>query len=241
MIHCPSCGTENSDAAKFCQECGTRLQTRDTAPQDPSAPIARADPSHQPDPAPAVSVSPESATGENSLTSNPMAETPSEGSGTSEAVKPKKDTSGLPPSWMPPPVTLSAQPTQRQSATSPAPPPSTPAPAPQVTEPFPPLVTKQEKDVSGAPPAWMPPPVSLTEPVERTAHEDDWKMSDPGPLPARRGRRLWLWIPLAVIALVLIICIGFFIWSATIGEGTVDRWATEAAVSQTEKASSDGN
>ncbi len=66
-------------------------------------------------------------------------------------------------------------------------------------------------------------------------------MSDAGPLPERKGRRLWLWIPLAVIALVLIICIAFFVWSSTIGEGTVNRWATEAAVSQTEKASSGGN
>jgi hypothetical protein len=87
----------------------------------------------------------------------------------------------------------------------------------------------------------MPPPVSLSEPAERIAPDDDWKMSDPGPLPERKGRRLWLWIPLAVIALVLIICIAFFVWSSTIGEGTVNRWATEAAVSQTEKASSGGN
>ena len=240
MILCPSCGTENSDTAKFCQECGTRLQPLDASPQIPT--VQEAAP-QQPDPAPVVSASNESEAATASQPSETASDMPATDSGEAETVKPKKDTSGLPPSWMPPPVTLSAQPTQRQGATAPAPKPSPspPTPAPQVSEPFPPLVSKQEKDVSGAPPAWMPPPVSLSEPAERPAPDDDWKMSDPGPLPERRGRRLWLWIPLAVIALVLIICIAFFIWSATIGEGTVNRWATEAAVSQTEKASSGGN
>jgi len=240
VILCPSCGAENSDTAKFCQECGTRLQPLDTVSQ---VPIAQEVSPQQPDPTPADLSSPESEATATAQVVDPAPESPPASTAATETVKPKRDTSGLPPSWMPPPVTLSAQPAQRQSATTPAakPPPSTPAPAPQVTEPFPPLVSRQEKDVSGAPPAWMPPPVSLSEPAERTAPDDDWKMSDPGPLPERRGRRLWLWIPLAVIALVLIICIAFFIWSATIGEGTVNRWATEAAVSQTEKASSGGN
>ena len=87
----------------------------------------------------------------------------------------------------------------------------------------------------------MPPPVSMSATPDSSAAGDDWKMSDPGPLPERSGRRLWLWIPLVIIALVLIICIGLFIWSQTIGHDTINRWATEAAVSATEKASSGGN
>jgi hypothetical protein len=84
----------------------------------------------------------------------------------------------------------------------------------------------------------MPTPVDLgaPRPIERGDVDEDWKMSDPGPLPERRERRLWLWIPVGLITAVLICCIAFFIWATTIGEDTVDGWATNAAVNQTEEA-----
>lgn len=84
----------------------------------------------------------------------------------------------------------------------------------------------------------MPTPVDLgaPRPFERGGVDEDWKMSDPGPLPDRRDRRLWLWIPVGLITAVLICCIAFFIWATTIGEDTVDGWATNAAVNQTEEA-----
>jgi hypothetical protein len=86
----------------------------------------------------------------------------------------------------------------------------------------------------------MPAPVDLgaPRPIERGGVDDDWKMSDAGPLPERRDRRLWLWIPVGLITLVLICCVAFFIWATTIGEDTVDGWATNAAVNQTEEATS---
>jgi hypothetical protein len=92
------------------------------------------------------------------------------------------------------------------------------------------------KDTSGLPPAWMPPPVTPTFQGGGSGGDGDWKMSDLGPVPERRNRRLWLWIPVGLMSFVLICCVAIFIWSATIGEDTVDRWATEAAVERTEEA-----
>lgn len=235
MIFCPECGTRNPDTAKFCFECGTKLPSRSAAG---SAAAEASAGDEQTIPAHAESETPTPEPGE----ASPSApEAPAE----EATARPKKDPSGMPPSWMPPPVTLSSQPTQRiESTGSPAPaspPPAMPAPV-ESTEVYPPVgAAKPAKDLSGAPPAWMPPPVSVSATASDAEASDDWKMSDSGPLPERRGRRLWLWIPLAIIALVLIICIAFFIWSQTIGHDTVNRWATEAAVSATEKASSGGN
>jgi hypothetical protein len=86
----------------------------------------------------------------------------------------------------------------------------------------------------------MPAPVNLgtPRPIERGGVDADWKMSDAGPLPERKDRRLFLWIPVGLIAAVLICCIAFFIWATTIGEDTVDGWATNAAVNQTEETTS---
>jgi hypothetical protein len=102
------------------------------------------------------------------------------------------------------------------------------------------VVESTSKDVSGLPPTWMPAPVNLgtPRPIERTGVDPDWKMSDAGPLPDRKDRRLFLWIPVGLIAAVLICCIAFFIWATTIGEDTVDGWATNAAVNQTEETTS---
>jgi len=234
VIFCPECGTKNPDTAKFCFECGTKLPSRSTAGS------AAAEAPASDERAAQSQAEPEDPTSEPTEISLSESETLA----AEPPARPKKDASGLPPSWMPPPVTLSSQPTQRIESTgstaAATPPPAGPTPV-ESTAVYPPIGAKPPKDLSGAPPAWMPPPVSVSVRSGETADGDDWKMSDPGPLPERRGRRLWLWIPLAIIALVLIICIAFFIWSQTFGEDTVNRWATEAAVSATEKASSGGN
>jgi hypothetical protein len=82
----------------------------------------------------------------------------------------------------------------------------------------------------------MPPPVSPSFQGEGAGVDEDWKMSDLGPVPERKNRRLWLWIPVGLMSFVLICCIAIFIWSTTIGEDTVNRWATEGAVERTEEA-----
>jgi hypothetical protein len=89
----------------------------------------------------------------------------------------------------------------------------------------------------------MPPPVTPTfEGGGSGGGDEQWKMSDLGPVPERKNRRLWLWIPVGLMSFVLICCIAIFIWSATIGEDTINRWATEGAIERTEEAlSGDGN
>ncbi|CAN5636064.1 hypothetical protein BH09CHL1_BH09CHL1_17280 [soil metagenome] len=224
MNVCPSCGTLNPDSAKFCLECGTRL-TPSQAIDIPSTPVDPVQP--------------------------PVAESID----SEETSRPKKDVSGLPPSWMPAPVTLSGRPSGQRPV--PARPILTPSPIPTTPPPPPPVAPVPEpdvadvdendevaestsKDLSGLPPTWMPAPVKLDipRPIERTGVDDDWKMSDAGPLPDRKDRRLFLWIPVGLIAAVLICCIAFFIWATTIGEDTVDGWATNAAVNQTEETTS---
>ncbi len=91
----------------------------------------------------------------------------------------------------------------------------------------------------------MPAPVDLGAPRPfsdgKSGSDPDWKMSDPGPLPDRKDRRLWLWIPVGLITAVLICCIVFFIWATTIGKDTVDGWATNAAVNQSEESQKSGD
>jgi hypothetical protein len=85
----------------------------------------------------------------------------------------------------------------------------------------------------------MPPPVSTTfqgSGSGESGRDSDWKMSDLGPVPERKSRRLWLWIPIALMSFVLICCIAIFIWSNTLGEDTVNGWATDAAIDRTEEA-----
>lgn len=137
-----------------------------------------------------------------------------------------KDTSGLPPAWMPPPVQpgtgtaleLGGTSTNSGDADS-----ERAAPIPE-------------------PPSFMPPPVKSSfgdAPADRPAGlagiDDDWKMSDLGPPPPPK-RRLWLWIPLSVIGAVLLCCVVFVILSETILEDTFDRWATQVATDSTEES-----
>lgn len=243
MNVCPSCGTPNPVSAKFCQECGARLLPSEqaTTTQPPSMPEQSAAPADAA-PSPTNEESePHTASG-----SDVPASTEESSESPEEQERPKKDVSGLPPSWMPTPVTLTMKPSEPHSipASPPLPPATTtPPPAPvesdeKAEETSADSDAQPAKDVTGLPPSWMPPPVDLgaPRPIERSGVDADWKMSDPGPLPERRDRRLWLWIPVGLITAVLICCIAFFIWATTIGEDTVDGWATNAAINQTEEA-----
>lgn len=87
----------------------------------------------------------------------------------------------------------------------------------------------------------MPPPVTPTFQGGESAGggsggDGEWRMSNLGPVPERKNRRLWLWIPVGLMTAVVICCVAVFIWASTIGSDTVDGWATEAAVERTEEA-----
>ncbi len=87
----------------------------------------------------------------------------------------------------------------------------------------------------------MPPPVTPTfqggdDSGGGSGGDGEWRMSNLGPVPERKNRRLWLWIPVGLMTAVVICCVAVFIWASTIGSDTVDGWATEAAVERTEEA-----
>lgn len=148
---------------------------------------------------------------------------------------PKKDVSGLPPAWMPMPVQPGSGTIIEQN----------PAGSESAATTSGGTSSGGAKDLSGLPPAWMPPPVKPTfgESEEDrsgglSAVDDDWKMSDLGPPPPQK-RRLWIWIPLFVIAAVIVCCITFIILSETVLEDTFDNWATQIATDSTEESISD--
>lgn len=70
--------------------------------------------------------------------------------------------------------------------------------------------------------------------------DDEWKMSDLGPPPPRK-RRTWLWVIIAVLALLVLSCCIFMYWVSYTDSGV--EWfsgiATEAAeiIEATEEAS----
>jgi flagellar basal body-associated protein FliL len=70
--------------------------------------------------------------------------------------------------------------------------------------------------------------------------DDEWKMSDLGPPPSQK-RRTWLWIIIAILALLVLSCCIFMYWVTYTDSGT--EWfsgiATEAAeiIEATEQAS----
>jgi ferric-dicitrate binding protein FerR (iron transport regulator) len=72
------------------------------------------------------------------------------------------------------------------------------------------------------------------------ADDDDWKMSDLGPAPPRK-RRTWLWIVIAILALMVLACCIFMYWVSYTdgGQDWFSGIATEAAeiIEATEQAS----
>lgn len=60
--------------------------------------------------------------------------------------------------------------------------------------------------------------------------DDEWRMSDPGPLPPRR-RRTWLWIVIGLLALLVLACCIFMYWIGYTdgGQAWFEGIATEAA------------
>jgi hypothetical protein len=64
-----------------------------------------------------------------------------------------------------------------------------------------------------------------------TVDDDEWRMSDPGPLPPRR-RRTWLWIVIGLLALLVLACCIFMYWIGytDAGQEWFEGIATEAAV-----------
>ena len=80
----------------------------------------------------------------------------------------------------------------------------------------------------------MPPPVSFAPPPGASV-EDEWRMSNLGPLPPRR--RVWMWVLIGILALCLLVCVGFIAFSLTdTGQNWIEDLATEAAEQATEAA-----
>ncbi len=118
-----------------------------------------------------------------------------------------------------------------------------PAAEPAPNEPAPPEPEPEAEPAPSAPPPpsrpSIPPPVASPLPprqVDRSqlpASSPEWRMSDPGPLPERRGRRRWLWIVLGVVGACLLVCVIFTIWTNTESGGRfLDDIQTAAAEAQ---------
>lgn len=67
-------------------------------------------------------------------------------------------------------------------------------------------------------------------------------MSDAGPLPPPPRRPRWLWFILGALGLCLLICVGFYIWTQTIGQEFVEGFlaTAEAALTATAEATNPG-
>lgn len=63
-------------------------------------------------------------------------------------------------------------------------------------------------------------------------------MSDAGPLPPPPRRPRWLWFILGALGLCLLICVGFYVWTQTIGSEFVANFlaTAEAALTATAEA-----
>ena len=63
-------------------------------------------------------------------------------------------------------------------------------------------------------------------------------MSDAGPLPPPPRRPRWLWFLLGTLGLCLLICVGFYVWTQTIGADFVASFlaTAEAALTATAEA-----
>lgn len=66
----------------------------------------------------------------------------------------------------------------------------------------------------------------------------EWRMSDAGPLPPPPRRPRWLWFILGALGLCLLICVGFYVWTQTIGSEFVANFlaTAEAALTATADA-----
>lgn len=118
--------------------------------------------------------------------------------------------------------TAAADPTSSATAT-----PIPAAPAPEIVPPSPPSPALPREfrrfDQVRVGPNELPP----TDP--------EWRMSPIGPLPEQPRRRWLPWVIGAVGACVLL-CVVLTVWANTIGRGTLDAIATQAAGEQTRQA-----
>lgn len=84
-----------------------------------------------------------------------------------------------------------------------------------------------------APPTAPSPPWSYSPPPTGSADlppsDPNWRMASVGGEvpPPKTGRPRWLIITLGIIVAFLLCCCIFFVWAATAGEDTVERWGTE--------------
>ncbi len=120
-----------------------------------------------------------------------------------------------------------------------APPPAGASPAEPFVAPLPATGTPPRSDVGPAastvPSGVGETPGRARSPAELPATDPEWRMSSAGPLPEQPRRRWVLWLAVALGA-CLLICVALFVWSSTIGRGTLDAVATQVSAEATRQA-----
>ena len=71
----------------------------------------------------------------------------------------------------------------------------------------------QSNETPTPPSGSIPPPVEFRPVGQGPSVEDEWRMSSLGPPPKRR--RIWLWVIIGLIALCMLICVGFAVYVQT--------------------------
>lgn len=81
-------------------------------------------------------------------------------------------------------------------------------------------------------------PALVRDPSQLPPTSPEWRMSDAGPLPPPPRRPMWLWFILGALGLCLLICVGFYIWTQTIGQEFVEGFlaTAESALTATAEA-----
>lgn len=86
------------------------------------------------------------------------------------------------------------------------------------------------------------PTAPVQDPSQLPPTSPEWRMSDPGPLPPPPRRPMWLWFILGALGLCLLICVGFYIWTQTLGQEFVEGFlaTAESALTATAEAANPG-
>ncbi len=80
------------------------------------------------------------------------------------------------------------------------------------------------------------PSAPVRDPSQLPPTSPDWRMSDAGPLPPPPRRPMWLWFILGALGLCLLICVGFYIWTQTLGQEFVAGFLATAESAMTATA-----
>ena len=81
------------------------------------------------------------------------------------------------------------------------------------------------------------PPTSAFGNTQSQSQPGNWQSTTGLPETPKKGRRVWLWIVIGILALCLAVCCGFGVWANTdSGRDTLSDWGTGIADYATEVA-----